>query len=229
MPGDSAAANIIIESNDPITPKTVITVTADKLGDDKGLVFIPGKVDFENAYVGQTKKSPLSILNAGTEKVTVSKFVFMNSAFSHHLKLPFDLDAGEKINTTLYFEPNNEGQFDSSALVITSDNEPYKFSLSGNAVIAPALVYSPGQISESLSANDEKTVNFEIKNTGGSPLTWSIKGATPQMSSSYTLGQVFGMEHFAPLEKGASDQRTGSPISTMGGGPDSWLLMDRFQ
>ena len=28
------------------------------------------------------------------------------------------------------------------------------------------------------------------------------------------------MEHFAPLEKGASDQRTGSPISTMGGGPD---------
>jgi hypothetical protein len=143
IPEDSATAYIIIESNDPITPKTVVTVTADKLGDGKGLVFIPGKVDFEDTYVGQTEESPLSILNAGTEKVTVSKFVFMNSAFSHHLKLPFDLDAGEKINTTLYFEPNNEGQFDSSALVITSDNEPYKFSLSGKAVMAPALIYSP--------------------------------------------------------------------------------------
>ena len=28
------------------------------------------------------------------------------------------------------------------------------------------------------------------------------------------------MEHFAPLEKGASDNRMGSPISTLGGGPD---------
>jgi subtilisin family serine protease len=220
IPEDSATAYIIIESNDPITPKTVVTVTADKLGDGKGLVFIPGKVDFEDTYVGQTEESPLSILNAGTEKVTVSKFVFMNSAFSHHLKLPFDLDAGEKINTTLYFEPNNEGQFDSSALVITSDNEPYKFSLSGKAVMAPALIYSPGQISESLSANEEKTVNFEIKNTGGSPLTWSMKGATPKMGSSFSLGQIFGMEHFAPVEKGAPDSRMGSLISTMGGGPD---------
>ena len=31
-----STAYIIIESNDPITPKTVVTVTADKLGNGKG-------------------------------------------------------------------------------------------------------------------------------------------------------------------------------------------------
>jgi hypothetical protein len=93
--------------------------------------------------------------------------------------------------------------------LLTSSFKPYKFELSGEAVIAPTLAYSPGQISESLSANEEKTISFKINNTGGSSLSWSIKGATTELGSSFKLGKVFGMEHFAPLEKGASDNRYG--------------------
>ena len=217
---DSATANLVIESNDAVSPKTVITVTADKLGAGKGLTFIPGVVNFTETFVGQVTQSPLSILNAGTEKVTVSKFVFMNSAFSHGLELPFELEAGERIDTTIFFKPGETGEYKSSALLLTSSFKPYKFELSGEAVIAPTLAYSPGQISESLNANEEKTISFKINNTGGSSLSWSIKGATTELGSSFKLGKVFGMEHFAPLEKGASDNRMGSPISTLGGGPD---------
>jgi subtilisin family serine protease len=217
---DSATAYIVIESNDAVSPKTVITVTADKLGAGKGLAFIPGVVKFTETFVGQVTESPLSILNAGTERITVSKFVFMNSSFSHTLKLPFDLEAGEKLDSTIFFKPGKTGDFKSSALLLTSSFEPYKFEVSGQAVIAPALAYSPGQISESLNANEEKTISFKINNTGGSSLSWSIKGATTELGSSFKLGKVFGMEHFVPLEKGASDNRMGSPISTLGGGPD---------
>ncbi len=217
---DSATANLVIESNDAVSPKTVITVTADKLGAGKGLAFIPGVVNFTETFVGQVTQSPLSILNAGTEKVTVSKFVFMNSAFSHGLELPFELEAGERIDTTIFFKPGETGEYKSSALLLTSSFKSYKFELSGEAVIAPTLAYSPGQISESLNANEVKTISFKINNTGGSSLSWSIKGATTELGSSFKLGKVFGMEHFAPLEKGVSDNRMGSPISTLGGGPD---------
>ena len=144
----------------------------------------------------------------------------MNSAFSHSLELPFALEAGERIDTTIFFKPGETGEYKSSALLLTSSFKPHKFELSGQAVIAPALAYSPGQISESLNANEEKTISFKINNTGGSSLSWSIKGATTELGSSFKLGKVFGMEHFAPLEKGASDNRMGSPISTLGGGPD---------
>jgi hypothetical protein len=34
------------------------------------------------------------------------------------------------------------------------------------------------------------------------------------------LGQVFGLEHFAPLAKGEIDSRAGAPVSMLGGGPD---------
>jgi|GEM_PF-445211 len=220
LPEDSATANLVIESNDAVSPKAVITVTADKLGAGKGLAFIPGVVNFTETFVGQVTTSPLSILNAGTELVTVSKFVFMNSAFSHGLELPFELEAGEKLDTTIFFKPGETGEYKSSALLLTSSFKPYKFELSGDAIIAPALAYSPGQISKSLNANEEKTISFKINNNGGSSLFWSIKGATTELSSSFKLGKVFGMEHFAPLEKGASDNRMGSPISTLGGGPD---------
>ena len=220
LPEDSATANLVIESNDAVSPKAVITVTADKLGAGKGLAFIPGVVNFTETFVGQVTTSPLSILNAGTELVTVSKFVFMNSAFSHGLELPFELEAGEKLDTTIFFKPGETGEYKSSALLLTSSFKPYKFELSGDAIIAPALAYSPGQISKSLNANEEKTISFKINNNGGSSLFWSIKGATTELGSSFKLGKVFGMEHFAPLEKGASDNRMGSPISTLGGGPD---------
>ena len=44
LAADSATALLIIESNDAVSPKTIITVTADKLGVGKGLAFIRAKI-----------------------------------------------------------------------------------------------------------------------------------------------------------------------------------------
>ena len=66
----------------------------------------------------------------------------MNSAFSHGLELPFELEAGEKLDTTIFFKPGKTGDFKSSALLLTSALTLQVRSIWPSS-IAPALAYSP--------------------------------------------------------------------------------------
>ena len=222
LSGDSSTAYIVIESNDPSEPSKTVTVTASMLKEGNGLVFSPEEISFGNTYVGQTSERELTLTNGGTEGLSITHFVFLDSAFSHHLELPLKLEAGEQVKTTLYFEPKTAGDLSTSALVLSDENGKTSYSLSvgGTADFAPGIAVNTDQISETLEMHEEKTVTITITNGGGSQLDWTLKGATKQDASTFKMGKIFGMEHFSPLEKGSVDRRSGTPISKMGGGPD---------
>jgi hypothetical protein len=186
------------------------------------LVFRPASLTFDELFVGQTTEKELEITNGKTEAITISRFVFRDSAFSHRLTFPMTLKAGEKVSAKIYFTPKKAGEVKSSALLLTSEGNGKSISLSlrGSAKVAPAIALNPGSIAQTLKMKEEKKVNLTIRNTGGSNLGWSIKGATTLGGKSFSLAEVFGMDHFIPLEKGAIDTRSGSTMSTTGGGPD---------
>ena len=219
---DESTAYIHVLSNDPRTPSKVVKVTAEKLRYDGGLVFRPASLTFDELFVGQTTEKELEITNGKTDAITISRFVFRDSAFSHRLTFPMTLKAGEKVSAKIYFTPKKAGEVKSSALLLTSEGNGKSISLSlrGSAKVAPAIALNPGSIAQNLKMKEEKKVNLSVSNTGGSNLGWSIKGATTLGGKSFSLAEVFGMDHFIPLEKGAIDTRSGSTMSTTGGGPD---------
>ena len=222
LPGSSAEAFIIVRSNDSGNPVKRIRVTAELLDAKNGLVFHPSSLSFQETFVGQTAKEVLEITNSSTETITIQRFAFRSSAFSHHLTLPHILEAGEKASTMVYFTPKEAGNLTSSALILTDDKNGKVRSLAvqGKASIAPILSMNPMSVSESLGMNEEKTLSLQVRNLGGSVLNWSLTGATAQGGKSLTTPAVFNKEHFASLNKGSLDQRSGAPISALGGGPD---------
>ena len=222
LPRPSAEAFIIVRSNDSGNPVKRIRVTAELLDAKNGLVLHPSSLSFQETFVGQTAKEVLEITNSSTETITIQRFAFRSSAFSHHLTLPHILEAGEKASTMVYFTPKEAGNLTSSALILTDDKNGKVRSLAvqGKASIAPILSMNPMSVSESLGMNEEKTLSLQVRNLGGSVLNWSLTGATAQGGKSLTTPAVFNKEHFASLNKGSLDQRSGAPISALGGGPD---------
>tara|TARA_B100001057_G_scaffold220615_1_gene220994 strand:- start:2917 stop:12516 length:9600 start_codon:yes stop_codon:yes gene_type:complete len=221
MPTEYEEAQILISSNDPDEPQKKIKVTAQKLSEKAGLVFRPSSLSFENTYVGQTAEKPLTMSNAGIKALTVTQFVFRNSAFSHRLSLPFTLKAGEKRDATIYFTPKTAGKLPSSALVLTNEDggKTRMFQVSGEGSLPPVMVVTPTSLSANLKSKQERTVNLRISNSGGSPLIWALKGATTGGGKSLSV-PFFAQSHFTPMEKGSPDNREGMPVSTLGGGPD---------
>ena len=185
------------------------------------MIFRPSSLSFENTYVGQTAEKPLILSNAGTKALTVTQFVFRNSTFSHRLSLPFTLKAGEKRDATIYFSPKSADKVASSALVLTDEDggKTRTFQISGEGSRPPIMVVSPSSLSASLKSKQERTVNLRISNSGGSPLAWTLKGATTSEGKSLSA-PFFAQSHFTPMEKGSTDDREGMPVSTLGGGPD---------
>jgi subtilisin family serine protease len=215
-------ATIEISSNDPDTPLKNFKVSAQKISEKGGLIFSPASLSFSDLFLGQTEEKMLTISNGNKDSVTINRFVFRDSAFSHRLNFPMTLKAGEKVSAKIYFTPKKAGEVKSSALLLTSEGngKSISLSLSGSAIVAPTIALNPGSISQTLRMKEEKKVNLTIRNTGGSNLGWSFKGATTLGGKSFSLAEVFGMDHFIPLEKGAIDTRSGSTMSTTGGGPD---------
>ena len=149
---DEGTAYIHVLSNDPRNPSKVVKVSAEKLRYDGGLVFRPASLNFDQLYVGQTTDKVLEITNGKTESITINRFVFRDAAFSHRLNFPMTLKAGEKVSAKIYFTPKKAGEVKSSALLLTSEGngKSISLSLSGSAIVAPAIALNPSSISQTL-------------------------------------------------------------------------------
>jgi subtilisin family serine protease len=221
LPSEYEEAYLCVTSNDPEEPEKLIKVSARMLSENAGLVFRPSSLTFGDTYRGQTAERDLVMSNAGTKDLTINQFAFRNSDFSHRLSLPITLRSGDQRTETIYFSPKTSGQIEGSALVLTDEEGGTTRSLqvSGRGSIAPEMAISPPSLSATLKSAKQKTLNLMISNSGGSPLSWTLKGATTGGGKALAT-PFFAQSHFLPLTKGSPDNRKGMPISTLGGGPD---------
>jgi hypothetical protein len=176
MSSEYEEANILISSNDPEKPEKKIRVTAQKLSEKGGLVFRPSTLNFGNTFIGQANKRTISISNADTNPITIRKFAFDNSVFTHGFKLPLVLNSGEKLEEQFFFTPTKSGKLSSSATILTDENglKVRNYSVNGSGMIAPSMVVTPNSFSTNLLMNKEKNLSLYISNKGGSPLNWNF-------------------------------------------------------
>ena len=224
MNNSQMEAKILINSNDPENPEQQISISAQKLTEEGGLIIRPSSLVFEDTFIGQTMEKEITLSNTGTKTISLDRFSFRtgSSQFSHQIKLPLILEPGEKSSEMIYFSPTEIGHTQSEAFLLTNENgqEFRIYNMSGTAEIAPHMAVGPTALSASLSMNEEKQTALTISNTGGSVLEWEMKGITRKGGKSLTIKELFGTSHFTSLAKGQFDQRKGVPTSILGGGPD---------
>jgi subtilisin family serine protease len=175
---------IIVLSNEPGNPRTVIPVSLTVVG-SPAIAADSGSLNFPDTYVRGSSSLDLTLENPGTDVLTISSLAFSNPTYRTSLICPVDVLPGNKIVVPVRFSPAATGAFPAT-LTITSNspvNPSLAVILAGQGVAGPELGLSPQAFALSLPLGARQTVPLVISNTGDTALTWSLDLEAPPVAT----------------------------------------------
>lgn len=168
----SYTAEIVIQSNDPLTPVSYIPVVLTVNGYPV-ISTSPACLEFDSIFQFAAQTDTLLIYNTGCDTLTVS-------GISHNVG-PFNFDTAgfqimpaDTVFLIVSFNPALTGHFYDTLHVFNNDSN-INICLHGYAISPPVVSYSPDSVQVSLTGcNDSVSVPFTIYNTGDTTLSWDI-------------------------------------------------------
>ncbi|MFH6983574.1 Ig-like domain-containing protein [Marinoscillum luteum] len=168
-------AGITVQSNDPAKQNRTIPVHMEVTGVPV-IKVINDSLQFESVYAGYEKELSVTILNQGTDILTVD-MAFSDSTFITDT-LHVSVGPGEAYDLPVFFQPDTAKSYVQSLWLISNDpnQDSTLVSLSGIGVNPPVMNVSPDSLHEALYTGDSATQILTIDNTvGGSDLIWKAE------------------------------------------------------
>ena len=194
--GDEYDAEIIISSNDPITPE--ITIPA-HLGVTDAPAFSVNKdsIDFGEVFFGVTDTIYLEVRNIGSQDLLVFGTSIQPASYTVHPKFA-GIDVGDIETFTITFLPQSVGAY--NGRITFNNNDPtlnsYTIPISGIGIEPPVIAVSLDSIVISLTPGTSKSKLLTINNQGPSNLYFDIYGGFN--SSNYAL-QFDGVNDYVKI------------------------------
>jgi hypothetical protein len=139
----------------------------------KILTATPTNIWFGGVPMGQTANHPVTLTNAGTGSLTISKLTRTDSNFTSNLNLPVTLTAGQSVQFTVTFTPSFIGHINAAFIFTsTATNSRLYLYVHGGGTNTGSLV--PGSASMSFSGvqvGSSQTLQETITNSGSSNIT----------------------------------------------------------
>ncbi|MBL0104806.1 MAG: T9SS type A sorting domain-containing protein [Bacteroidetes bacterium] len=176
LPAGTYYANLGIASNDPLNPLVSLPCTLTVTGFP--IVNISDScVAFGDIMQHTTGHDTVQVINDGCDTLFISSITSDAAEFTITSNSAFLLP-GQYADIIVNFNSANIGTYSGTITVANSDHDT-TMCVSGTTVPAPIVTTSSNNISQSLRACDDLASNsFDITNTGGSDLTWSL-GSLP--------------------------------------------------
>lgn len=134
-------------------------------------------VNFGTVTAGEKNSQPITISNAGTGSLTISRFAVTGTAFSIlELRVPLVILAGGRASFDVAFQPVSAAAFSGSiALYSNARESPLSISLAGRGALAiHSLTVSPTSLAfGSVNVGKSSTQNIRLTNTGNAEVTIS--------------------------------------------------------
>jgi hypothetical protein len=201
--------SIDIATNDPLAPEVsvpaVLTVTG-----APDITVNPTVVDFGEVFLGYPKLVEVSIVNEGTDLLTVTDLVSDNSDFLGSYPggtLPINLDPMNSALILARFAPTTTGLQTATLSILSNDADTPSadVSLSGVGLVAPVASVNPDSLHSDLLTGEVEVQQFMIYNTGGSDLDWEAKLQFAVASAVYTLAVPEPSATTPDVETGLAD------------------------
>ena len=194
LQGGPYDANIVVSSNDPLSPEVAVPAHLHVTG-VPDIAVSDSLLDFGRVIMGAPETLPLVVSNLGNDDLIVSDISHGNPDVTA-VPSSFTLAPMGEQTVQVTFDPSVPGAF-SGPLTITS-NDPDESTVSvtvmGEGLLAPEIAVSPDSLIEALLSNDISAQTLTISNPGGSDLTFSIStlvtaDSTAAVSQTVALGR----------------------------------------
>ncbi|MEO0525920.1 MAG: choice-of-anchor D domain-containing protein [Bacteroidota bacterium] len=209
--------DILVNSNDPVTPTVPVATTFEVSGQISGIEVSEELLTFNDVFVGNSRERTFTITNTGLAQLNVSSITSDNDDFSPGVSAT-TIDAGEEAEITVTFTPSSVGSIN-GILTITSDADnasSIDVVLNGIGVDPPMAFLDPQEVFETTNTGTTVDTEIVLRNDGNSPLTFSFPDfavaaamVSPDLQLNNTELIDFGV---ATPVKGVKDLRQGHPV-----------------
>jgi hypothetical protein len=174
MFGGDYNANIVVYSNDPVTPAAPIAVSLHVTG-VADIDVDNDTLDYGNVFVNGTYTMSVNVINAGTDLLTVSGVSIDEPAFTAPAD-GFALNPGETHEVIVTFAPTNAQTYNGVMTIASDDPDEatYEVVLTGVAQNPPVIGVTPTSLSADLITGETYQTTFTISNTGEADLDYAI-------------------------------------------------------
>jgi len=204
-------SNILIDSNDPLTP--LVTIPADmNVTGEPDVAVSDTLLAYGPQFIGAVIADSVRVTNIGCELLSVTAISIDHADFTTDLT-PFTLAVDESRLLTVLYAPTGTGAV-AGTLSLTS-NDPgqplMQVALTGEGLVAPVIQVSPNSLSADLPTGGSDTRILTISNTGGNDLVFHITtedltalGEKVEVSSGRLLAATAGLVAAGSFEAGAT-------------------------
>ena len=167
---------LMIVSNDPVNSGVAITLNANITGESLTPIATLENdvIDFGTVYKTATVVAPLTIKNAGTDKLEVKSIVVENAKFTLDQEVPFIILPGSSKDVMITLPTVNEGAVEDAVNVVIDENTQLTATLKGHVIGAPAMQLNLETISETIASGDVLEKQIVAQNVGNEALDFSI-------------------------------------------------------
>lgn len=172
--------NLVISSNDPLSPTSFVRFDANITG---ASLLPVSSVESSECAFGEVFRTAaatkaVTVKNAGHNTMHVSAIALTgDAAFSLQTEAPFDIEPGLSRDIMISLDTAVEGSYTGS-LAITTDGGDQTVAVSATVIGCPDIALSYDAITETLESGSSKALPLEISNTGDEPLAYSVLPST---------------------------------------------------
>jgi hypothetical protein len=173
--GGDFYSNLIVTSNDPLTPEVVVPTDMHVLG--APIAVLPDTlITFGEVFVGFSVIDTVTITNSGCDQLDINSITIDQGGFSTDTT-PFIVPVDGTHYLPVQFNPGTEGPV-TGTLTMTS-NDPQlplaQIILNGTGMNTPVIEVSPGQMAADLPQGGSETQVLTISNSGAGDLVYAIE------------------------------------------------------
>ena len=176
-----------INTNDPNNPYIAVACTMTVTGGPI-VTLSDSCVDFGTIMENTTAQQTFTLINSGCDSLLVTSITAGSPEYTIS-NVPSMLLPGASAQVTVTFQPTAVGTFNSS-ITIQNNAGDTTFCLNGSAGPAPVINTITSVTNQILSCTGTTTSTFNIDNTGGSDLNYTITGIPTWAQLSSSTGTV---------------------------------------
>ena len=176
--GGQLNGNIRLTTNIPGQGLVLVPATLNVIGAPR-VSTIPTSFNYGTVNIGYPSLTSFQVVNTGTADLNVSDVTATDASLSVEdtvgPTVTFPLPPGGARVFNLRWNPTTAGPLVANVQVHSDDplTPTANIAITGNAIVAPVAVHSPGSFTQALDVGDIVTRQLHLENQGGSNLTFS--------------------------------------------------------